>query len=284
MYINNIFLEESLHYTEQKPSFWDRSNEIADLDEIAEYCKHNEEKILYDDEKIWYEEIEKGMQFCDWLFSGEEKGREDDRRMFLEILDKKSKAIEGTKLCGIKSTNNIYLSLGEYAESVSNEKEYIACRRDILSEITDVEEYEEFMHSCFINSCFAENILQEMRHIEDFAMHTKEITKNLAVLNDEAIDLYNQYHDNLKEAMDILSAKLLECSGDANHRKFLFFPFTYEEVFEGETVAREKEIMCEPHLKLINKHSNLRIYFQWKDEQVGRGEKVLVGRIGGHPY
>ena len=42
--------------------------------------------------------------------------------------------------------------------------------------------------------------------------------------------------------------------------------------------------MCEPHLKLINKGFNLRIYFQWKDEEVGRGEKVLVGRIGGHPY
>lgn len=64
----------------------------------------------------------------------------------------------------------------------------------------------------------------------------------------------------------------------------LYFPFTYEEVFEGKTVAREKDIMCEPHLKLINKGFNLRIYFQWKDEEVGRREKVLVGRIGGHPY
>lgn len=90
--------------------------------------------------------------------------------------------------------------------------------------------------------------------------------------------------DDLKEAMDILSAKLLVCSGDASHRQFLYFSFTYDQVFEGKTVAREKDIMCEPHLKLINKGFNLRIYFQWKDEEVGRGEKVLVGRIGGHPY
>ena len=25
-------------------------------------------------------------------------------------------------------------------------------------------------------------------------------------------------------------------------------------------------------------------YFQWKEEDVGKGEKVLVGRIGRHPY
>ena len=25
-------------------------------------------------------------------------------------------------------------------------------------------------------------------------------------------------------------------------------------------------------------------YFQWKEEDVGKGDKVLVGRIGRHPY
>lgn len=44
------------------------------------------------------------------------------------------------------------------------------------------------------------------------------------------------------------------------------------------------EIECSPHLKLIRKDSNLRIYFYWKDDRIGNGKKVLIGRIGRHPY
>lgn len=33
-----------------------------------------------------------------------------------------------------------------------------------------------------------------------------------------------------------------------------------------------------------SRDSNLRIYFFWFDEEIGKGEKVLVGHIGGHPY
>lgn len=51
-----------------------------------------------------------------------------------------------------------------------------------------------------------------------------------------------------------------------------------------ESVYHHKSVLCEPHLKLNRPDSDLRIYFQWKDEDVGKGEKVLVGRIGRHPY
>ena len=84
--------------------------------------------------------------------------------------------------------------------------------------------------------------------------------------------------------MRILSSMLLECSGDPKHRESLFFPFTYYENLNGINTAQEKKILCEPHLKLIRRDSDLRIYFQWCDDQVGKGEKVLVGRIGRHPY
>ena len=123
-----------------------------------------------------------------------------------------------------------------------------------------------------------------MKYIKDFPAHAREITKNLAVLNDYAISLYYKYHNDLKEAMRILSSMLLECSGDPKHRESLFFPFTYYENLNGINTAQEKKILCEPHLKLIRRDSDLRIYFQWCDDQVGKGEKVLVGRIGRHPY
>ena len=146
------------------------------------------------------------------------------------------------------------------------------------------QEYREFMDSCFRNSCFADNILSEMKYIEKFSSHTQEITDCLGLLNDEALKLYEEHRDNLKEAMAILTAKQIACSPDHAHRDSLIFPFTYYEEIEGEKCSVQKEIMCEPHLKLINKHSNLRIYFYWKDDQVGEGRKVLVGRIGRHPY
>ncbi len=68
------------------------------------------------------------------------------------------------------------------------------------------------------------------------------------------------------------------------HREHLWFPFTYIELLDGETVKREKAVLCEPHLKLIRRDSDLRIYFWWCDDKVGKGEKVLVGHIGRHPY
>ena len=114
--------------------------------------------------------------------------------------------------------------------------------------------------------------------------NVKEITDNLSVLDDEALKLYKEYHTNLKEAMNILTAKLIECSPDPAHVSELLFPFMYEEQINGEDVAREKMVVCSPHLKLIRRDSNLRIYFEWCDKDVGKGEKVLIGRIGRHPY
>ena len=61
------------------------------------------------------------------------------------------------------------------------------------------------MPTCFINSIFADDIIPQMKYIADFSDHTEEIVKNLSVLNDEAISLYEKYHDNLQEAMRILS-------------------------------------------------------------------------------
>ena len=240
------------------------------------YCKNIHESIHWT-EDIWYMEIEEGVMLFEWLFSSNGEGSEDDRRRLQELLSKNTQITD-------KNAKPITISLGTYDDLVSDLKTYIDARRDILKGISNPTEFESFMHSCFANSLFADDILSEMKKIADFSEHTEEIVNNLSVLNDEAIGLYKKYHNNLKKAMDILASKLLACSPDPNHLKFLNFKFSYLENIDGENVAKYKEITCSPHLKLINKGSDLRIYFYWCDKDVGNGEKVLVGRIGSHPY
>ena len=283
MQVDNIFVEETLKYTEEKPNLQDRENEIEDIFEIWEYCSQIQERVKYSD-NIWDQEVEPGVLFVEWLYSNQGQGNEDIRRALQELLDKESEQIIQEQLYTEQGIERIQIGMGKYPKAVWNKKGYIECRRKILSEIKNAEEYGEFMPSCFINSCFAEDILSGMRGIQNFYLYAEEITRNLAVLNDEAITLYERYHDNLNEAMRILASKLLECSGDPRHRNSLLFPFVYEEQLNGENVARKKDILCEPHLKLIRRNSNLRIYFLWCDSDVGKGEKVLVGKIGGHPY
>ena len=161
MHVNNVFAAESLRYTKDKPNLLVRSNEIADFSEIMDYCARIQENLLYDENNVFYEKIEEGIEFWEWLYGQKGSGKEDDRRMLMVLL---------------------------------------------------------------------------------------------------------------------------ECSDDPKHRDHLWFPFTYVELLDGETVEREKEVLCEPHLKLIRRDSDLRIYFWWCDDKVGEGQKVLVGHIGRHPY
>lgn len=278
MQVSNILVEESFRFTEDKPSMLYRSTEIDALDGIVDYCKSINEKVKFSDD-LYEIYVQDEVMLADYLFAGQGNGHEDDKRRIMEML---------SKMCQYESSQDsdtmIQISLGEYPDCVSNFREYIDYRRFILSGILNVQEYEEFMYSCFPNSCFAKNILSEMRYIEDFSKNVKEITDNLSVLDDEALKLYKEYRTNLKEAMNILTAKLIECSPDPTHVSELLFPFMYEEQINGENVAREKMVVCSPHLKLIRRDSNLRIYFEWCDKDVGKGEKVLIGRIGRHPY
>lgn len=284
MLVKNKLLIESLMYTADKKNMLTRTEEIGDLIDIENYCSDIDEYINID-EDIWEQNVEEGVSFMNWLFSKQGIGNEDDRARILEFINRnpivnKREVIEATG-----TSETIEISLGEYDEAAYNEKQYIKARRNILSDISNVEVYVDFMPSCFKNSCFSDDILSEMKYISDFETNTKEITECLSVLNDEAVRLYREYRTDLKQAMRILTAKITECSTDPKHRKSLYFSFTYEEKLMGEeSVCHHKSVLCEPHLKLNRRDSDLRIYFQWKDEDVGKGEKVLVGRIGRHPY
>ncbi len=281
MDVSNIFEEKSLRWTQERPHFLERRDELYDFLEIYDYCKEINEQIRFS-EDVYYEEIEDGVIFCEWLYDAGTSEGEEERRFFQEILSKSCSSVQNDR--EEEGKQAILVSLGVYPGCVATRKEYVEARRKILSEIQNVREYEAFMHSCFINSVFADNILQEMKNIKDFSLRAEEITKNLAVLNDEAIELYKLYSNDLKKAMQILTAKLLECSDDPKHRRYLIFPFTYSELARGDNSAKTKKILCEPHLKLIRQDSDLRIYFSWSDPEVGEGEKVLIGRIGRHPY
>lgn len=106
-----------------------------------------------------------------------------------------------------------------------------------------------------------------------------------AKLDEKAIPLYNKYHTNLQQAENILQAEMKRtCAPDPKHKKQLEFEFSYEEKVDGRIIRKEKFVECQPHFKLIHDASDLRVYFYWKDEQVGAGKKVLIGRVGRHPW
>ena len=287
MQVTNFLLEKSFEYTDVKQNFDVRRDEIGELMEIVAYCKDESvrEHLMYQ-EILWDTNVQEGMTFAEWLY-GNEGGNEDDKRRLLEAFSKKEIVPLSTNfpLVETKDKKLINIALGIYPNCVSAVQEYIQKRRDILASIRDVREYEAFMQSCFINSCFANGILSEMKHIQDFPDKTREITNALGILNDKAIELYKQYSNHLEEAMRILSILLQrECAPDPKHVGELVFSFTYSELLEDKKVVKEKNIECSPHLKLIHPGSNLRVYFYWCDEKIGAGQKVLVGRIGRHPY
>lgn len=278
MEIKNEFVESSLIDMKQI-SLQEQQDRWMDLQDITELCKQNKEKIIFDDNKIWDVNIGEDETFVNWLYGNYNAEEYDLVQLILELIGKDWKG-EVDKNVTAKE-NSIAISFGKKDKAVSNREEYLTKRRDYLNKTKNPEQYCEFMESCFPNSSFAKNIKSGLEGIQNFSNHKEEITRNLTVLDKETLNLYEKYRENLKEAINILSTKLLSCSLDPKHRKELLFEFEYE---NEKNVVKQKYICCEPHLKLIRPDSDLRIYFYWKDEQIGDGKKVLIGRIGGHPY
>ena len=145
------------------------------------------------------------------------------------------------------------------------------------------QEYAGFMKSCFPNSVFSNDCGQELTYIKDFEMYVEEITDCISVLDENAVEVFTENSKNPELAMRILQEMLgRTCAPDPHHKKQLQFEFSYDEKLGREIVKRKKLVVCHPHFKLINDYSNLRVYFQWKDSDVGDGRKVLSGHIGGH--
>ena len=254
MQVINSLKEESFAYTNKKENLSLRRDEIGELMEIVTYCQNEsvKEAVEYQ-EALWGIYVQEGVTFADWLYGGG-AGNEEDRRRLQEVMSKKGMILSDRKEGAVENTGirNIDITLGQFQTGVSEVKEYIRERREVLSSIKNVIEYEAFMQSCFINSCFAKGILSEMKHIDSFPDRVQEITKALGILNDEAVKLYQQYSDSLGEAMRILSARLQRGgSPDPKHSKGLIFSFSFREQIEGKKVGAKKGIVCFPFFKVF---------------------------------
>ena len=278
--IDNHLYESSFQYNHLDGTDYlgTREAELIKLQEVWDFCRMNEEKLLCDMEALYMIEVEPGINLCDWIYGNQGTGSHDARSMLLYMIDSFSEYESA-------GDGEISIALGCYQGCISTVEEYIGKRRDFLSNIADVEEFGIFMKSCFLNSVFSDNIITAMKRIPRFRECTRQIVSNLALLNDHAIEIYERHNRDAAKAMRELTARAVECTGDPAHKAFLKFPFSYCETGnDDEQNYMEKEIECSPHMKLLRPDSNLRIYFYWFDDKVGDGEKVLIGRIGSHPY
>ena len=278
--VDNRLCEDSFQYDSltRDRALGQREDELFDLQEIWEYCRENAECLQCDVEKLYHTEVEPGISLEEWLFCEAGTGDKDVRDVLLYMLGE-IREVDGA------GDKEIRIALGPYEDCVYTRRGYIDKRRSYLAKLGNVQEFSEFMGSCFRETVFSDEIKQKMKKIPKFRKCTEAIVSNLSLLNDQALDIYKKHNGDANAAMRELTAKAVECSGDPGHKEFLKFPFSYsEKESDGREYVKVKKITCSPHMKLIRRDSNLRIYFFWFDEEIGKGEKVLVGHIGGHPY
>jgi hypothetical protein len=271
MRIQNRLLEDSFDYRGNLQCR-DLSECVLSLDGIYAYASDIGERLHFDDGKLYEQEIKESVTLAAWLWYEPRDGSDKEYKDMLEQVLTKPIGKEQ-----IEFDASIDICLYPHEGCCSTAKQYVNRRRDILARIQNKNEFRGFMQSCFMNSVFSSQIATGLNTISDFSRHTEEIVANLAVLNDEAVSIYKENKTYLAVAYDILSSKLLECAPDtpenARHLQ-------YEFIDEGNSEIVE----CSPHLKLVRRDSNLRIYFYWCHDNVGGGKKVLIGRIGTHPY
>ena len=165
----------------------------------------------------------------------------------------------------------IRIALGPYEDCVYTRRGYIDKRRSYLAKLGNVQEFSEFMGSCFRETVFSDDIKQK---IPKFRKCTEAIVSNLSLLNDQALDIYKKHNGDANAAMRELTAKAVECSGDPGHKEFLKFPFSYsEKESDGREYVKVKKITCSPHMKLIRRDSNFVML-----ETKSRESKVLITR------
>lgn len=279
MEIQNRLLEESLRCRQAGRGIASRGSELSALFDVSEYCSRLKEKIRYDGSCLFDQEVEPGVDLGTWLFQHGISSDEEARGLLMRMIEQLWK--EGLP---DEDQETILCALGSQEAAAHDMESYIGKRREVLSGIPDPKEYARIMRTCFLNSRFADDIEIEMQNIEDFPLHTEELTLNLSVLNDEALAIYEKHNHDGNLAMRELGSKLRACSPDYKNQKKLQYEFSYEVEEDGKKAVKSKKVICHPHLKLVKEHSDFRIYFAWKDDEVGAGNHVLVGRIGRHGW
>ena len=274
MEITNRLVEESLSWQYSGSPISVRQDDLEELTKVALYCYQINEKIQFM-ETLWNTEIEEECTLIDIVYGCKNAMSKDVSDMLRELITKRCQQMD-------KDVNSILCSCGKYTDAADNMSEYLSKRQNYLKLCVNHKEFGEFMESCFPNCRFAEGYREELKYIEDFEMSREEIVKCLALLDSRALELYKKHRHNLIEAARILQADMERTCAltDPKHRKNLRFTFSYEE----ENNEKRKIIECQPHFKLVRDDSHLRVYFYWQDTKISNGEKVLIGRVGRHPY
>lgn len=280
MNINHICISESVVWQEG----CDFKSALWHLSDIFEYISafERKESIFYN-EDIFDQYILENCTVAQCFYCEEDDELGEEKRLLAELIGRMSgyeEIAEPSSNIGIE-----FYPLPEEKKpcfrSICGLKDYLKQRRLILAELVSPLEFSTFMPTCFANSVFSDNILIGLKKIPDFdeMLVRKSIVEDLSVLNDYALEIYNEYYPDFKAMYQALDAKVLSAGPDPKHKKKLEFAFTYTDGDDTQT----KMICCSPHTKLLRKNSNLRIYFYWKDDDVAPN-KVLIGHIGGHPY
>ena len=274
MEITNRLVEESLSWQYSGSPISVRQDDLEELTKVALYCYQIYEKIQFM-ESLLNCEIEEECTLIDIVYGCKNAMSKDVSDMLRELITKRCQQMD-------KDVNSILCSCGKYTDAADNMSEYLSKRQNYLKLCVNHKEFGEFMESCFPNCRFAEGYREELKYIEDFEMSREEIVKCLALLDSRALELYKKHRHNLIEAARILQADMERTCGlsDPKHLMNLGFTFSYEE----ENNEKRKIIECQPHFKLVRDDSNLRVYFYWQDTKISNGEKVLIGRVGRHPY
>lgn len=282
MKIKNSFVQESFVWNGHSDD--DFKNAAIRLSDIVTYL-HSLEESVYSQDDLYSQEILLDTPIYSLFERDEQDPLYDAKQMVLLSLQGMSYEDDETfdDQIGLQFYT-IENPVIEPARQSANLTQYLAKRRDILTDCIAYQEFSAFMRTCFPDIIFAEDIEKGIRGIPDFGQHSVRmaIVHDLGILNDEALLIYEKHYPRFEEMFKELSAKGLVCSPDkAENRKYLTFSFSYS-LDNGE--SQIKTVFCSPHTKLIRKDSNIRIYFEWRDADIGTGQKVLVGRIGGHPY
>lgn len=275
MKCQNVVYEDSFDY--QKNS---KNESILDcilkLDKIQTYCEEISEKIYHSD-KLYEKEFIEGKLLGVWLYESDDENRDEK-----EFLSRMMQTWSRDDVTPNENTINIcfYKIPGTEKECLAQGKnEWFSVRRSHLNRCEAKDVFIAGLQSCFPNLCFSLTLEASLNSLHGFRNFVSEIVKHLAILNDIALDYFHEHGE--RGALDRIGIDSgFDCSLEGNServRRYLTFDFLTD---TGETI----KVKCSPHTKLIRPDSNARIYFSWKHEQIGNGTKLLIGRIGTHPY
>lgn len=280
MNINHLCISESVVWQEG----CDFRSALCHLSDILEYISALEckETISYGQDFFDLDILE-NCTVTQCFYCDEDDELWEEKRLLAELINQMTDYEDTAEPCEKIGIEFYPLLDGKKPSfrSACGLRNYLEQRRSILAEIESPLEFYSFMLTCFSNSIFSDNISTGLKKIANFdeALVRKSIVQDLGVLNDHALEIYDECYPDFRAMYQALDAKVLSSGPDPKHKKDLIFEFTYT---DGENI-QTKKICCSPHTKLLRKDSNLRIYFLWKDDDISPN-KVLIGYIGGHPY